>query len=154
MKLPEQMGRECRKRPAREPVAQIARLRQDGLAQTFLAVGVDAPRATRALSQLQAPEAEAPVIVEPTLYRRGMFPKSAADFRYRATFRAPQHGTQTVGVPDVASATQVVSQSSAFLALERRDEQNGRHGKPSGSPPTPLGIDRSVSSMHSFREAT
>jgi hypothetical protein len=154
MKLPKQMGRECRNRPAREPVVEIARLRQNGLPQTFLAVGIDAPRPAGALSQLQAAEAESSVIVQPALHSRGMFPKSVADFRYRATFRGPQHGTKTIGVPDVASATQVVFQSSAFSALERRDEQNGRHGKPSGSPPTPLSIDRSASSMHSFCEAT
>jgi hypothetical protein len=79
VKFSEQMSRQGGNRPAREPVAQIAWLRQDRLAQTCFSVGIDGPRAARALSHFQAAEAETSVIVEPALHRRGMFPQAVAN---------------------------------------------------------------------------
>jgi hypothetical protein len=154
MEFPAQMASERCKSPSGKGVAQIARLSQDGLSQTLLAIGIDGPRPARALAQFQAAETESLVVVQPALHGGRMLPKSMADLRHRAAFRGPQNGTKAVGVSDVARATQVVFDSRALFALESGDEQNRRHGKPSRLSPTPSGIVHSVSFVHSFRKAT
>jgi hypothetical protein len=154
MEFPAQMASERCKRPSGKGVAQIARLSQDGLSQTFFAIGIDGPRPAGALAQFQAAETESLVVVQPALHGGGMLPESMADLRHRAAFRGPQNGTKTVRISGVARATQVVFDSRAFVSFESGDEQNRRHGKPSRLSPTPSGIVHSASFVHSFRKAT
>lgn len=144
-----------RERPARERVAEIARILGERGGESGLALGVDAPRTSRTLVDLEPLEAEAEVVVDPALHGRVMQPEELGDLGRFPAVRRPEDRPALVSVLGVLGASQGALDAAAMgLPKGRYEERMHAESPARGRRRLPQRIGRAPQSLQSIRATT
>lgn len=114
---------EGRQRPAGEDVAEVPRVAGECPLQGRLAVRVEQPRTSRALADLEAPEPEPTVVVDPPADGRRIHSQEGRDLRDRPAVRGPQDRAALVAVLGLSRPCRSAFDAPTLAASQGRDEK-------------------------------